>query len=537
MRKKILNTLAVCLILLLASCREEEEFSKQANSSTTTNQHASKVSLGEYESEMPYNLNVIYFIPSDGIARPEYERRVSEILLSAQDYFRTNMYNWGFGNKTFGLLKNPATNRIKINVIHGSKPMSSYNDSDGQATNMIHNEVVAYFASHPTDKTSNHTIIFIATPSPQTPIPYNGFYLPQSTGAVVGDNEAFDLQYINEGSPRGNQAKSSMGGFLHELGHGLNLPHTALPKSQTNIPGYGTSLMGAGNYTYGFSSTILAKTSCAILNNCQVFSTSAKPAGYFYAPGKEFKITSINANYSNGRINISGTYTANAPLNAIISYYVPAQNNYYAPSGIASYTSNTFSTYIDLADLYHTDKDYVFALEAAFEDGSIADAQYYNFTFVNGVPDIKWDMNRDSWTVSSSSQHLYYPAIYAIDGNVNTYWHTNYELGTVQTGPANGLPQNFPYYFDIDMGSVNSISGLSFIQHQGLVRTAKNISISTRSSASDTWKVQNSYTLTNVTSKQYTAFPQVDNARYIRIKFDSSYDGQPYVAIPEIGAY
>ncbi|MFP3541175.1 hypothetical protein, partial [Pseudomonas sp. SIMBA_044] len=85
----------------------------------------------------------------------------------------------------------------------------------------------------------------------------------------VGDNEDSDVQYFNENSARGNQAKAYMGGFLHELGHGLGLPHDALAKSLTNVAGYGTSLMSWGNQTYGYSSTILTKASCAILNNTQ----------------------------------------------------------------------------------------------------------------------------------------------------------------------------------------------------------------------------------------------------------------------------
>lgn len=529
MKKKNLHTLAVCLTLLLVSCREED-LGKQVNQAATT-EKANKVSFGEYLSEMPYNVNVVYFIPSDGIARPEYERRVSEFMLAAQEYYRQNMYNWQYGNRSFGLLKNPTTNRIKINIINGALPVSSYPYAGGG--NKILAEVNSWFASHPDDKTSEHTIIFTSVPTPETEIPYYGL----GRACLVGDNEVWDYQYFNQNSPAGTKAKWYMGGFLHELGHALNLPHTALPKSQLTIPGYGTSLMGTGNSTYGYSSTILAKTSCAILNNCQVFSTTTKPSGYFYASGKDFKITSINSNYSNGRINIWGSYTANAPLNSIISYFVPDSNNYSAPSGMASYTSNTFSTYIELTDLYFTDRNYLFALQATFEDGSIADAQYYNFTFVNDIPDFHFNINQTNWTASSSSQYPAYPASFAIDRNINTYWHSNYIAGSVQTDPIAGQPQNFPYYFDINIGSVKEISGLYFIQHQGLARTAKNLNVWTRATTNDAWKYEGNYNLTNTTAKQYIDFPQKESSRYIRISFESSFDGLPYVAMPEIGAY
>lgn len=528
--KKILPTLTACLTLFFTSCREED-LDKQA-APTATIEKASKVSLGEYQSDMPYNVNIVYFIPSDVTARPEYERRVSEFMLVAQDYYRQNMYNWGYGNRGFGLLKNPTTNRIKINVINGALPVSSYPYGSGSK---ILTEVNNWFTNHPADKTSDHTIIFTAVPTPETEIPYYGL---GGRICFVGDNEAWDYQNFNQNSDAGTKAKWYMGGFLHELGHALNLPHNALQKTLTTQPNYGTSLMSFGNGTYGYSSTILTKADCAILNNNQVFSTTAKPAGYFYSPGKSFTVTSISSSYSNGRINISGTYSANAPLNAILSHFVPESNYYYTVSGLSNYSSNTFNTYIDVEDLHLTNNEsYLFALQAQFEDGNKVDAQYYYFTFKDGIPNFQFSIDQTNWTATTSSQYTPYPASFAIDGNINTYWHSNYTPGSVQADPIAGHPQNFPYYFDINIGSIKEISGLYFIQHQQLVRTAKNLNVWTRATTNDAWKYQGNYNLTNTTAKQYIDFPQKESSRYIRISFESSFDGLPYVAMPEIGAY
>ncbi|MFP3593398.1 discoidin domain-containing protein [Chryseobacterium sp. SIMBA_038] len=529
MRKKILQTLMVCLTLLVVSCREED-LDKQENPTITANEKASKVSLGAYQSEMPYNINVVYFIPSNISARPEYERRVSEFMIAAQEYYRQNMYNWGYGSRSFGLLKNPATNRIKINVIHGALPMTSYSYSAGGGR--ILSEVSTWFASHPTDRTSEHTIIFTAVPTPETEIPYYGL----GTTCFVGDNEAWDCKNLTLNNAGTDKIKAYLGGFFHELGHAMNLDHDALPKSQENVAGYGTSLMGIGNYTYGYSSTILTKSCCAVLNNCQLFSTTTKPAGYFYKFDGDFNITSITSSYSNGRINISGTYTSSAPLNGIISYFSP-NDDYYAPSGLVSNTSNTFSTFIDVADLHSTDSKYQFYLRAVYTDGSILTSNIYSFTFANNIPVYHFGINQTGWAASSSSQYSIHPASLAIDGNISTYWHSNYVSGSVQTAPIAGQPQNFPYYFDINIGSIKQLSGLYFTQHQGLARTAKNLSVWTRATVNDGWKYEGNYNLTNTTPKQYIDFPQKESARYIRIRFISSFDGLPYVAMPEIGAY
>ncbi len=514
--------------MIIMGCRQEafeNEVPKTENKKVTE-----KVTLGAYQSDLPYNLNVVYFIPSDVSARPEYERRVSEFVLAAQEYFRQNIYNWGYGNQTFGLLKDPQTNRIKINVVYGQKPMSSYPYSAGD---QILSEVNAWFAAHPADKTSDHTLIFTATPSINTEIPYYGL----GRNCFVGDNEYNDYQYVNQNSPQGNQAKAYMGGFLHELGHGLGLPHDALPKSLQNVPGYGTSLMSWGNQTYGYSSTILTRAAASILNNSQVFSPVLKPAGYFYNQNHSMQVALTQRSVANGRVYASGNYSAGSPINSLTYYFMPKDAPYHAVSSVATTTATNgnFSTYIDLNDLYLTDREYFLVVQAQFVDGGSGWQTFPLFSFDNGVA--RLDINRSSWTVSSSSQYSAYPASLAIDGNVNTYWHSNYASGSVQTDPIPGQPQNFPYYFDINMGSIIGTSGLSFVQHQGLVRTAKNFSVWTRQTTSDGWQYQGNYDLTNTTNKQYIAFPQKINARYIRITFNSSYDGLPYVAMPEIGAY
>lgn len=343
---------------------------------------AGKTTIGAYQSSLPYNLNVVYFIPSDVSARPEYERRISEFLLAAQEYYRQNMYNWGYGNRTFGLLKNPTTNRIKINVVNGSKPMASYNYSSG---NQILSEVNTWFAAHPTDKTSEHTIVFTATPSINTEIPYYGL----GRNCFVGDNEYNDYQYLNQNTTRGNQVKAYMGGLLHELGHGMNLPHDALPKSLQNTPGYGTSLMSWGNQTYGYSSTILSKPTAAILNNCQLFSTVAKPAGYFYNQNHGMQASVTQRTLSNGRIHVWGNFSVGSPINSLNVYFMPKDAPYHAVSGTAIQGSNAFYTYLDISDLYLTDRSYTIVVQAQFVDGGSNWQTFPLFNFVNGTPVIQ----------------------------------------------------------------------------------------------------------------------------------------------------
>jgi len=531
MRKKnLFYTFSVLLLLLLTGCREESFENDETPGLQKNSQINAKTTSGIYESDYPYNLNVVYFIPSGSTARPEYQRRVSEFMLAAQEYYRQNMYNWGYGNRTFGLLKDIPTNRIKINVVYGKYPISTYNSSAG---GQVLSEVNAWLAAHPTDKTSDHTIVFTATPSLGTDIPYYGL----GRTCFVGDHEANDYQYFNQNNVQGNQVKAYMGGFLHELGHGLGLPHDALPKSQQNQPGYGTSLMSWGNQTYGYSSTILTKSAAAILNNSQPFSTTAKAAGYFYNQNHDFNVALTDFAVANGQIQVSGNYTVGSAVNAINVYFIPKTAYYHAVSGIAVNTgSNSFSATVNISDLYLTDRDYNIVVQAQFVDGGVS-YETYDLPFNNGIPESRLSLSRSLWSISTSSQHPAYPASLAIDGDINTYWHTNYTAGSVQSSPIAGQPQNFPYFFDIDTNQISPVSGVSFIQHQQLVRTAKSFAIWTRNTTAEGWEFRYASNLSNTTARQYITFDVKKNARFIRIKFDNSYDGQPYVAIPEVGAF
>jgi hypothetical protein len=374
MKTKTLKIVLINLLLLFVSCREDTMENEIA---ANTEVKSSKVTLGAYTSPLPYNLNVVYFIPSDVPARPEYERRVSEFLLAGQEYFRQNMYNWGYGNRTFGLLKNPSTNRVKINIVYGKYPISTYNSSAG---GQVLSEVNAWLAAHPTDKTSDHTIVFTATPSLSTDIPYYGL----GRTCFVGDHEANDYQYFNQNTTQGNQAKAYMGGFLHELGHGLGLPHDALPKSQQNQSGYGTSLMSWGNQTYGHSSTILTKSSAAILNNSQPFSTTLKPAGYFYNGNSTFNITSINKSFSNNNIYVSGTYNVGSPITAINVYFIPKDAYYHAVSGVASINTTNFYANVNISDFYFASGQFSLVIQAQFANG-LSNWKTYPFTINNGA--------------------------------------------------------------------------------------------------------------------------------------------------------
>ncbi|MCJ1310119.1 hypothetical protein MMC25_003780 [Agyrium rufum] len=67
------------------------------------------------------------------------------------------------------------------------------------------------------------------------------------------------------------------------------------------------------------------------------------------------------------------------------------------------------------------------------------------------------NLPRNNWVVSADSAEpapQFHPASSAVDGAITTYWHTQYDGGSI---PA------LPHYFTIDQGSAIAVSGLTYL--------------------------------------------------------------------------
>ncbi|MFW0739421.1 hypothetical protein [Flavobacterium sp. T12S277] len=89
----------------------------------------------------------------------DYHRRISEIILNVQDFFASEMQRNGYGNKTFGLLKDTVKKRIKLIVIRGSQGKSGYT-YDGGAT-AAQTDIGNYKVAHPSEFTGDHYLVIM----------------------------------------------------------------------------------------------------------------------------------------------------------------------------------------------------------------------------------------------------------------------------------------------------------------------------------------------------------------------------------------
>lgn len=497
-----------------------------------------------YTSDKAANLNVVYFVPNDVTKPADYHRRLSEILLQAQTFFGREMERNGYGNKTFGLLKDIANKRIKIIEIAGNLGKAAYPYSGGAGA--VTTEINSYKAAHPTEFTSDHYLVIIpaytydASGEPGGP-PFYGI----GKTCFALDYADQDIVHLGSTGTLGNRATKWIGGMIHELGHGLNLPHNRQKVSSES--GLGMALMWAGNSTWGKSATFLTKADCAVLNNNQIFNTGSNT----YYGSSTGSIERIYASYNSDRasIIIKGKYKSSLPVTDIIFLNDPDVNN--EGTGVnkdynaIGWTSkpieagpDSFYVEMPISDLeYKADNiSYELKVKLVQNNGNTIET-IYNYSFLGGVPVLNFstrnEIGKAAWTVTSFSSEetsgegdTNGRAARLIDEKSSTFWHSKW------TGSAT----SYPHEFVIDMGSVNTALGLSITQRSGLNRAVKTAELFSSNDGS-TFTSVGSFTFQKVNGPQYFDFGAAKSFRYFKIVCNSAWDGLQYAALAEVGIY
>ncbi|MFI3243302.1 MAG: hypothetical protein R3Y56_03495 [Akkermansia sp.] len=264
-----------------------------------------------------YQLNVVYFLGSDREPIEGYQERISELLLFGQEFYGMEMQRNGFGFRSFGL-EQTGPESINILVYKAKNPAADYPYSNGGGSRAAE-EVNAWLDAEPHRRKSQHTLIIFPTlydeeydDSNPGGVPFYG--LGRSCCAL--DYKDFDIKHLGQDSRKGLLLTKWYGGLLHELGHGLNLPHNHASTSEEES--LGTALMGAGNHSFAQRPTFLTEASCAILDACEVFSPQKSPR-FYQDHVNNLLIDNISANYTAAGINLSITYQSDE-LKSVIAY-------------------------------------------------------------------------------------------------------------------------------------------------------------------------------------------------------------------------
>lgn len=473
-----------------------------------------------------YQLNVIYFVPSDADTITHYRERLNGILLQGQRFYGKWMNYYGYGDRSFGLRTDTA-GKVKVIVVKGQLTKDQYPYEGGG--NKVISEMNTWYAANPAEKTSEHTLVIMPASTYGADgdpggVPFYGL----GRWCFALDYAEMDTSYLGQNTTLGNRATKWIGGMMHELGHGINLPHNKEKVSELADPTKGTALMGSGNYTYGKNPTFLTAASAAILNNCQVFRTSTGTG--LYAGGSS-TITKIKAAYTGGNIVLSAKFSTTQPVNNIIVYNDPeGGNDYDAVPWVTPPSADSSNVSMPISELHKKTGNYSLRIRFLYTNGSMSEISY-PYAFVNGEPVIdistKDELNKSGWTITSvSSQEDDGPAANLLDNDQSTVWHTQWK----STQPAH------PHTVVIDMQQAKNIAGLAFLQRSNLNGSLKDVTLYT-STDNVNFTSQGSHTLRNVNSKQYITFTAPVSARYIKMVTGSNYNSSHYAVLAELGAF
>ncbi|WP_084421232.1 discoidin domain-containing protein [Algoriphagus vanfongensis] len=489
----------------------------------------------------PHKLNVIYFLPSDMEPHLEYERRLSGALRHMQGYFGRQLEQNGYGYKTFGVQEHPEIpGYVNIKVIHAAGDHKDYPYSGGG--NKAVNEIKAYFEAHPEEKTSDHFLVFIPVHEDGTGVPFYGLGKFAFTRDYAG---GYDMEKWVDGEGFPTVEDKWIGGTIHELGHGLNLPHNRQRVSDDFI-----AMMGNGNSSYWNqpNNIKLTKASAMILRYNQLFSSDPTIQFYEESPVVEFMNQRVYADSE--YLYVQSKFTSTVPVRGAIVYNDPKTNENdadynaitWANGVIPTFDGDSISFKMPLSDIDEHFKEHPFSLRLSLvhENGRIVTTSY-PYSFVNGQPNIDvnektyLDYDRSNWTIAGFSSQEEYAAEgalpglaeYLLDGDYDSFWHSGWKTS----------PPKHPHWVAIDMASQKTIHGISVVQNQKSTNGMLKDFTLYVSDDNENWSTVGDFTASNSMTRQQIVLDTPVEGRYFKIQTYNSYGGTNANRISELAAF
>lgn len=538
--KNVALWLYIGFIFIICSCKssvlEPETTVTPIQKETTVN----------YVSDRKYNLNVIYFIPSDVIPPANYQKRLSELLLWGQQWFKDQMALNGYPNKTFGLYTNEAKTDLRLIVINGTKGKVDYKYDGG--SNNVMNEVNSYFTANPSLKSGDHNLIIIPSYFMNADgTPGGGAFGPPFYGigktCFALDYLDMDIKHLGKSDVLGNAFSGWFGGLMHELGHGINLPHNCQKVSENNDPLKGMALMWAGNGTLGKSPTFLTAADCAILNVNQIFNTDTKL--YYGAVNSVIKKIYARYDIAKQSIIVSGKFTTNGKVTSVLYYNDPNVNN--EGTGVnRDYNATTWeskvigldSFYVEMpvSELNYKTDGMVYELKVKLvNDNGNVNENIFSYTFNGGIPVIDFGLkasqyNKTNWSVIDFSTNETAgengKVANILDDDAYTSWLSRWSSS----------PGVHPHFVTVDMKQLLTIKGFTVIMEGKYDTKSKDIELLSSSDGTN-WVSRGNYVLKNIAGPQHIYLSAAINARYFKMIINSSWNGSKAANIAEISAF
>lgn len=152
---------------------------------------------------------------------------------------------------------------------------------------------------------------------------------------------------------------------------------------------------------------------------------------------------------------------------------------------------------------------------------------------VKVTPPVYAEISRTGWTITTDSEEANGEgpnngrAIFALDGVLNTFWHTQWDGGEPP----------LPHHIAIDMKSPQTLSGLYLTARQNAPNGAPktvNVDVSTDGT---TWQPAGTYQLAAINAKQPVFFSQAFTVRYFRVTVTATHGNTNITFFAEVSAF
>jgi hypothetical protein len=357
------------------------------------------------------SLRVVYFVPQDREQQQDHAQRWDRIMTDIEQFYRDQMGRLGYGDVTLSLEREHG--KLKLHEVRGAaKDDGSYNYGSG---GRIYGEVVKALAEEGIDANQETLLIVCGlskTEDQNVTIysPYYGMGANHTKGiCFVADSDWLSIDGLKPAAsgttlqvkehrgfepftlPRFNT--TYIGGTIHELGHGLSLPHNHATSEEAKL---GTALMGAGNYTYrqewrneGKGSFLTHAHAIRLLVH-PVFSGTSQRA----SEAPNMRLQEVKLSYEDGEIHIRGNLTADIPAIAMLAYNDGenagqkgyAVNNDYDATTWVSVISPNNEFFVRVGDL--KDGNHELRLISVHANGAVVTHRLH-YSMQGGVPDFE----------------------------------------------------------------------------------------------------------------------------------------------------
>lgn len=161
-------------------------------------------------------------------------------------------------------------------------------------------------------------------------------------------------------------------------------------------------------------------------------------------------------------------------------------------------------------------------------------AKATTYFVVKVTPPVYPEINRSAWTilhVDSEEANGEGPnngrAIFALDGLLNTFWHTQWDGGEPP----------LPHHIAIDMKTPQTLSGLYLTARQNAPNGAPKTVVVEASADGTTWQAAGTYQLAAINARQPVFFTQAFTVRYFRVTVTATHGNTNITFFAEVSAF